>query len=158
MTSWYGIGAALDQLKSESPADYDLFKLKMKDDPFIRYVFTNIDTSIAATDERIMLKYADLVLNKEIREKFTDLFLNELMRVKYHLEMLLGRPIEERRVNHYYSNMLRASLMDPLHERQINLLKKWRTEKIHDEQAAQKTQTEIMLSINALSSAMRNTG
>ena len=158
MTSWYGIGAALDQLKSESPTDYDLFKLKMKDDPFIRYVFTNIDTSIAATDERIMLKYADLVLNKEIREKFTDLFLNELMRVKYHLEMLLGRPIEERRVNHYYSNMLRASLMDPLHERQINLLKKWRTEKIHDEQAAQKTQTEIMLSINALSSAMRNTG
>ena len=130
----------------------------MTDDTFISYVFTNIDTSIAATDERIMLKYADLVLNKEIREKFTDLFLNELMRVKYHLKMLLGRPIEERRVNHYYSNMLRASLMDPLHERQINLLKKWRTEKIHDEQAAQKTQTEIMLSINALSSAMRNTG
>ena len=27
-----------------------------------------------------------------------------------------------------------------------------------DEQAAQETQTEIMLSINALSSAMRNTG
>ena len=158
MTSWYGIGTALDQLKSESPADYDLFKLKMKDDPFIRYVFTNIDTSIAATDERIMLKYADLVQNKEIREKFTDLFLSELMRVKYHFEVLLGRPIEERRVNHYYSNMLRASLMDPLHERQINLLKKWRTERVHDEQAAQETQTEIMLSINALSSAMRNTG
>ena len=158
MTSWYGIGTALDQLKSESPADYDLFKLKMKDDPFIRYVFTNIDTSIAATDERIMLKYADLVKNKEIREKFTDLFLSELMRVKYHFEVLLGRPIEERRVNHYYSNMLRASLMNPLHERQINLLKKWRTERVHDEQAAQETQTEIMLSINALSSAMRNTG
>ena len=77
MTSWYGIGTALDQLKSESPADYDLFKLKMKDDPFIRYVFTNIDTSIAATDEKIMLKYADLVENKGIREKFTQLFLSE---------------------------------------------------------------------------------
>jgi len=158
MTSWYGIGTALDQLKSESTADYDLFQLKMKDDPFIRYVFTNIDTSIAATDDKIMLKYADLVQNKEIREKFTDLFLSELKRVKYHFEVLLGRPIEERRVNHYYSNMLRASLMDPLHERQINLLKKWRTERVHDEQAAQETQTEIMLSINALSSAMRNTG
>jgi|TARA_B110001469_G_C9406705_1_gene208541 phosphoenolpyruvate carboxylase len=158
MTSWYGIGTALDQLKSESPADYDLFKLKMKDDPFIRYVFTNIDTSIAATDEKIMLKYADLVENKGIREKFTQLFLSELARVKYHFDVLLEKSIEERRVNHYYSNMLRASLMDPLHERQINLLKKWRKERVHDEKKAQKTQTEIMLSINALASAMRNTG
>ena len=122
MTSWYGIGTALDQLKSESPADYDLFKLKMKDDPFIRYVFTNIDTSIAATDEKIMLKYADLVENKGIKEKFTQLFLSELARVKYHFDVLLEKSIEERRVNHYYSNMLRASLMNPLHERQINLL------------------------------------
>jgi phosphoenolpyruvate carboxylase len=158
MTSWYGIGTALDQLKSESPADYDLFKLKMKNDPFIRYVFTNIDTSIAATDEKIMLKYADLVENKGIREKFTQLFLSELARVKYHFDVLLEKSIEERRVNHYYSNMLRASLMDPLHERQINLLKKWRKERVHDEKKAQKTQTEIMLSINALASAMRNTG
>ena len=158
MTSWYGIGTALDQLKNESPADYDVFKLKMKDDPFIRYVFTNIDTSIAATDERIMLKYASLVKNENIRKKFTNLFLRELARVKYHFEVLLERPIEERRVNHYCSNMLRASLMNPIHERQINLLKKWRQERFKDEKSAQKTQTEIMLSINALSSAMRNTG
>ena len=158
MTSWYGIGTALGQLKNESPVDYGALKLKMKDDPFIRYVFTNIDTSIAATDELIMRKYADLVENKEIREKFTDLFMSELSRVKYHFKELLERPIEERRMNHYYSNMLRASLMSPLHERQINLLKKWRKERVHDEQAAKDTQSEIMLSINALASAMRNTG
>ena len=158
MTSWYGIGTALGKLKNESPADYDALKLKMKDDPFIRYVFTNIDTSIAATDELIMRKYADLVENKEIREKFTDLFMNELARVKYHFKELLERPIEERRMNHYYSNMLRASLMSPLHERQINLLKKWRKERVNDELAAKETQSEIMLSINALASAMRNTG
>ena len=78
--------------------------------------------------------------------------------MKYHFDVLLEKSIEERRVNHYYSNMLRASLMDPLHERQINLLKKWRKERVHDEKKAQKTQTEIMLSINALASAMRNTG
>jgi phosphoenolpyruvate carboxylase len=158
MTSWYGIGTALGQLKNESPADYDALKLKMKDDPFIRYVFTNIDTSIAATDELIMLKYAELVEDKEIREKFTDLFMSELARVKYHFKGLLERPIEERRTNHYYSNMLRASLMGPLHERQINLLKKWRKERVNDELAAKETQSEIMLSINALASAMRNTG
>ena len=54
--------------------------------------------------------------------------------------------------------MLRASLMGPLHERQINLVKKWRKKKINDELAAKETQSEIMLSINALASAMRNTG
>ena len=158
MTSWYGIGTALGQLKNESPTDYDIIKLKMKDDPFIRYVFTNIDTSIAATDELIMRKYADLVENKKVREKFTRLFMSELALVKFHFKELLERPIEERRTNHYYSNMLRASLMGPLHKRQINLLKKWRKEKINDEQAAKETQSEIMLSINALASAMRNTG
>tara|TARA_B100000941_G_C28365100_1_gene479091 strand:- start:348 stop:824 length:477 start_codon:yes stop_codon:yes gene_type:complete len=158
MTSWYGIGTALGQLKNESPKEYDALKLKMKDDPFIRYVFTNIDTSIAATDELIMRKYADLVENKEIREKFTDLFMSELSRVKHHFKELLRRPIEKRRMNHYYSNMLRASLMGPLHERQIILLKKWRKEKVNNEKAAKETQTEIMLSINALASAMRNTG
>ena len=105
-----------------------------------------------------MRKYADLVENKEIREKFTDLFMSELSRVKYHFKELLERPIEERRMNHYYSNMLRASLMGPLHERQIILLKKWRKERVKNEQAAKETQTEIMLSINALASAMRNTG
>ena len=76
----------------------------------------------------------------------------------HHFKELLRRPIEKRRMNHYYSNMLRASLMGPLHERQIILLKRWRKEKVNNEKAAKETQTEIMLSINALASAMRNTG
>jgi phosphoenolpyruvate carboxylase len=158
MTSWYGIGTALDQLESNSASEYAAFKSAMKNDPFIRYVFTNIDTSIAATDEVIMLKYAQLVQNKEVRNKFTSLFINELKRVKYHFSQLLDLNIEQRRVNHYYSNMLRGSLMDPLHDLQITLLKKWRKEQINDPNLALKTQSEIMLSINALASAMRNTG
>ena len=48
--------------------------------------------------------------------------------------------------------------MDPLHDLQITLLKKWRKEQINDPNLALKTQSEIMLSINALASAMRNTG
>ena len=158
MTSWYGIGTALDQLESNSAFEYAAFKSAMKNDPFIRYVFTNIDTSIAATDEVIMLKYAQLVQNKEVSNKFTSLFINELKRVKYHFSQLLDLNIEQRRVNHYYSNMLRGSLMDPLHDLQITLLKKWRKEQINDPNLALKTQSEIMLSINALASAMRNTG
>ena len=158
MTSWYGIGTALDQLESNSAFEYAAFKSAMKNDPFIRYVFTNIDTSIAATYEVIMLKYAQLVQNKEVSNKFTSLFINELKRVKYHFSQLLDLNIEQRRVNHYYSNMLRGSLMDPLHDLQITLLKKWRKEQINDPNLALKTQSEIMLSINALASAMRNTG
>ncbi|MDH5610340.1 MAG: phosphoenolpyruvate carboxylase, partial [Cyclobacteriaceae bacterium] len=158
MTSWFGIGTALDRLKKEYRADYDTFRLALKSDSFIRYVFTNIDTSLAATDETIIRAYADLVTDVELKERFLGLFLNELHLTQEYMRELLGREIKERRINHYYSNQLRASLMKPLHDMQVHLLKKWRGEKEVGSPQAQKTQTELMLTINALASAMRNTG
>ena len=155
MTSWYGLGSALESL---SEKDYNSLKDSLRTDPFIRYVFTNVDTSMAATDEDIMRSYADLVENEKIRKEFLNSYLDELALVKKHLHALLGKGIEERRKNHYYSSKLRASLMYYLHKKQVSLLKKWRTEKASENLNAGRTQIELMLTINALASAMRNTG
>jgi hypothetical protein len=38
------------------------------------------------------------------------------------IDSILNRPISERRKNHYYSTLLRAEAMRPLHQHQINLL------------------------------------
>ncbi|WP_269539267.1 phosphoenolpyruvate carboxylase [Cerasicoccus fimbriatus] len=158
MTSWFGVGSALNDLEKDNPEGYAELKTALKSDSFIRYVFTNIDTSLAATDETIFQLYIDLVEDEEIRERFRKVLLDELKLARHHMEVMLSRPIEQRRKNHYYSNLLRASLMRSLHEKQVALLKTWRKQRAEKDPETEKTQTELLLTINAISSGMRNTG
>lgn len=158
MTSWYGLGSALNDLRENDRESYEEFKKMLKYDPFIRYVLTNVDTSLAATDEDIMKSYASLVTDEQIKEKFLGMFLSELQLTREMLMDLLEEGIESRRKNHYYSNQLRASLMNHLHTRQVALLKQWRAQKAKNDPEAEKTQTQLMLTINGIASAMRNTG
>lgn len=157
MTSWYGVGTSLNNLKNDNPEDYQKFKEATEKDSFIRYVLTNVDTSLAATDEEIITAYAQLVEDGKVKKEFLDMFLSELKLTRELLLDLLGEEIEVRRVNHYFSNHLRAPLMVHLHEKQIDLLKHWRTEKAEGHNV-DKLQRELMLTINAIASAMRNTG
>lgn len=158
MTSWYGVGTALKNLKDRDAATYQSFLEAVKHDAFIRYVLTNVDTSLAATDEKIMEQYTSLVTNEALKKKFSDMFFSELKLAREMLLEVLGVDIEKRRKNHHYSNLLRSSLMTHLHERQVSLLKKWREEKKANSPEADKTQVRLMLTINGIASAMRNTG
>ncbi|MEO1053143.1 MAG: phosphoenolpyruvate carboxylase [Bacteroidota bacterium] len=155
ITSWYGVGSTLEKMKSEHPDYYKALQKKMKSDPFVRYLFTNIDTSLAATDEDIMGLYADMVEDKSIREKFSKLFADELTLTRNNMRELLPQSFEERRTHHYYSNILRASLMSDLHHKQIYLLKKWRKAKDKDKNAIL---TELLMTINALAGGLGHTG
>ena len=158
MTSWFGVGTALEQLKQQHPEGYKTLHDSIKTDAFVRYVFTNIDTSLAATDEEIFGLYLELVEEDALREKFSGIFMDELALTRRHLAVILNRPIAERRKNHHYSNLLRASLMRPLHQKQVNLLRQWRGHKASGEVVDEALQTELLMTINALSGAMRNTG
>ncbi len=158
MTSWYGVGTALKTLKDTNPEGYGEFKKAIKHDAFIRYVMTNVDTSLAATDEGIMEMYISLVTNEDIMKKFGEMFLSELKLTREMLMDVLGEGIEKRRKNHYFSNMLRSSLLDYLHKRQVALLEVWRKQKKANDPKAETTQVQLMLTINGIASAMRNTG
>lgn len=157
MTSWYGLGTALEGLFEEKPADYQKLKKAMKSDPFIQYVITNVDTIIAITDESIMEAYAELVEDEGIKNKFLAKFKSELGLIKKHLEILLEQDFKNRRAGHYYSNQLRFSLLKELHLKQISLLKKWRSGKEEIDQARQ-THVDLMLTINAIAGAIGTTG
>jgi phosphoenolpyruvate carboxylase len=159
MTSWFGLGSTLQNLKNNNPEGYASLKAAKKNDPFIRYILTNVDTSLAATDESIMKEYASLVTDENVKVKFLGYFLDELKRTRESLNDLLESDIADRRKQHYYSNQLRASLLMPLHNKQISLLKKWRGEKAANNGAgSEKTLLELLITINAIASAMRNTG
>ena len=152
MTSWYGLGTALQQLRTDQPQRFAELKEALKTDPFLRYVFTNVDTSLAATDEAIMKFYANLVTDEKVKQTFLNAFLSELQLIRTNLQELLEKSFQERRSSHYYSNRLRESVMGELHAMQVSLLKKWRAEKTDH------TQLELMLTVNALASASGGTG
>ncbi|WP_456459539.1 phosphoenolpyruvate carboxylase [Reichenbachiella sp.] len=157
MTSWYGVGTSLNNLKNSKPEDYKKFKEATKKDSFIRYVLTNVDTSLAATDESVIEAYAELVEDDKVKKEFSEMFLSELQLTRELLLDLLGEEIQVRRVNHYFSNHLRSPLMAHLHDKQIDLLKQWRKDKANGKDVSA-MQRELMLTINAIASAMRNTG
>ncbi len=160
MTSWYGVGSAIQKLKEERPSAFQRFARAVEHDPFIRYVLINVDTSLAATNEGVMKAYARLVRDGEARRIILEKILEELEKTRTILEELLKGPFEERRRIHHWSNQLRESALAIIHARQITLLEKWRAQKEEDrpEEETEATLMELLVTINAIASALRNTG
>jgi phosphoenolpyruvate carboxylase len=159
ITGWYGAGSALEELQEKFPEKFSKLKDMVKYDEVIRYIFTNIDTSLAATDEQIMELYASLVEDESCREKIYGMIILELNKLRKMMEVLLVRSMEERRKNHYYSTMLRAQPLEKLHQYQILLLKQWRSQKSQGNNTeAETTLVELLKSINAIANAIGNTG
>ena len=106
-----------------------------------------------------MEDYAALVENTGIRNKFMQLFKKELSLTELHLSNLLEKTLEERRPKHYYSNLLRNSMIEDLHQSQIRLLKEWRMQvKKEDSQQSGKKLISLLLTVNAIASATGQTG
>lgn len=159
MTSWYGIGTTFLDLMELQPDEFKRFKKAVVHDSFIRYILTNVDTSLAATDEEIMSAYASLVEDNDVKNTILKLMMDELKKTREVFGILLEKPISERRKNHWYSNVIRATAMYDLHMKQIDLLRKWRHQKQEgDTRKTDQTLTSLLLTINAIASALRNTG
>ncbi len=149
MTGWFGVGTAIESLDGQH---YHELKLAAAQDPFVRYVLANVDTSLAATDVSVMGMYAGLVEDRAIGEQFLKLFCDEFEKTQGFIFDIFESDFQERRRNHYYSNHLRNSLLIPLHKKQIHLLSQWR--KNPDEHLHK----ELMVCINAIASGLGGTG
>ena len=158
ITSWYGVGSTLEKLKNEHSQMYSDLKELIRKNHFVRYVFTNIDTSLATTDEEIMKLYAGLVQNESVKTEILTLILNELNKTRELMQELLGRSMKVRRKNHFYSTALRAEALDVLHKNQVINLRKWRETDYHSEAEKERDLSELLISVNAISNAMGTTG
>lgn len=158
ITSWYGVGSTLEKLKTEFPDKFQTLKELVRESQFVRYVLTNIDTSLASTDEEIMSLYAGLVKNDKVRNSILPLILNELRITRLLMEELLRRPMETRRKNHFYSTALRAEALDILHKNQVSNLRKWRGMDNASDAEKEIALNELLISVNAISNAMGTTG
>ena len=131
----------------------------MKTDNFARYVLTNVDTSLAATDEEIMNLYAGMVEDEQVRKEILGMLMKELELTRDMMLDLLDTPISSRRPNHHLSTRLRAEALLPLHQEQVSLLKQWRQAlRDGDTRQAELLLHDLLRSVNAIASAMGTTG
>ncbi len=159
ITSWYGVGSTLKLLKEQQPAKYILLKQLLSNHPLVRYIFTNIDSGLAATDPAIIILYASLVDDEQIKNDILPLILSELELTKRLLFELLEKPFEERRSNHYYSTRLRSVALKLMHQLQVNTLRSWRSEKgIATAEMADHQNIVLLKTINAVANALGSTG
>jgi len=158
ITSWYGVGSTLHEMKTQKPDEYQKIKELMEYDPFVRYVMTNLDSSLASTDEQIMEKYASMVEEPEIRKRIMGIIKKELTLTRDMLADVLQVPIEQRRKNHYYSTQLRAEALNFLHDAQIELLQKWRESKKNKTPDEDDYLFALLQCVNAIANALGATG
>ncbi len=159
ITSWYGVGTTLEAMQQQNPSQFERFRNSVKSDPFIRYVLTNIDSSLASSDEIIFRQYAALAADVPESKEIVELMLSELTRTKQMIDFILNIPLSKRRLNHYYSTLLRAEAMEPLHKHQINLLKEWRENTLAGPtEKSDLLLFELLRCINAIAGAIGFTG
>lgn len=159
ISSWYGVGSTLVKMKAEHPDMYADLKKRSGSEDFVRYVLTNVDTSLAATDEEVMIMYASLVEDVEVKDDILGMLLEELALTRKMMLDLLGSSIEVRRVNHHHSTRLRAEALLPLHRQQVLLLGSWRRAlRAGTTKKAEVLLKNLLRSVNAIANAMGTTG
>jgi len=157
ITSWFGVGSTINLLKQQHPDKYDLLRQLLKTDPFVRYILTNIDSGLAATDPEIIRLYASMVDEEQIKNDILPMILAEYELTNTLLAELLQRPFEVRRKNHYYSTRLRAVALDMMHQVQVSVLQRWRNDRNQDENSDQEN-IVLLKTINAVANALGSTG
>ncbi len=158
LPGWFGAGSALEKLKNEDPAGYGLLAAEISNSAFLRYVLTNIESSLVSANEGLMRAYADLVPDPEVRDRFLGIVLAEYRRTRSILEELFKGTIEKRRPRLAYTLEIREEPLRVLHAQQIALLRLWRERMATQPEAAEEMLPDLLISVNALASGLRTTG
>ncbi len=155
LPGWFGAGSALMRMRDEEPKSFAQLKTGVKASPFLRYVMTNIESSMMSSNEVIMKSYANLVEDNAVRDRFMQVIIGEFHRTREILAELFNGTFEDRRPRLAFTMNIREEALEELHQNQIQLLKKWRT---LEGAAAEALLPELLISINALASGLRTTG
>ena len=159
ITSWYGVGTTLEEMFVQEPDKFERLRQSVQNDPFVRYLLTNVDSSLTSSDEEIFKKYANLAVDVPDSAIFITKLSEELSRTRRMIDVLLKKPLVQRRENHYYSTLLRSEAMEPLHQHQTDLLHQWRTYTDNGEsEKADEVLFQLLRCVNAIAGAIGFTG
>jgi phosphoenolpyruvate carboxylase len=159
LPGWFGVGSALEALKSSEPEKFAQLKSALGQSTFLGYVFTNVETNLASANLDLMNEYAALVEDPALRKKFMDIIVAEFHRTRDLLEGLYEGSMDERRPRMAKTLAIREAPLKVLHRQQIAILRDWRELVACDREADAETMfPKMLLSINAIASGLRTTG
>lgn len=159
LPGWFGAGSALNKLKADDPKAFNTLTTALPDSAFLRYVLTNIESSLVSANTDLMSAYAGLVEDAAVRDRFMGIILKEYESTRNILDELFHGTFKERRPRLAYTLDIREEPLKVLHHQQISLLREWRALSAADNmEAADAMVTDLLISINAIASGLRTTG
>jgi phosphoenolpyruvate carboxylase len=158
LPGWYGTGSAFEQWIAAGPESeserveilHDLYQRW----PFFRSVLSNMAQVLAKSDLGLAARYAELVADESLRRRVFDKIADEHQRtIAMHKlitgqdDLLADNPALARSVFN------RFPYLEPLNHLQVELLRRYRSG--DDDELVQRG---ILLTMNGLASALRNSG
>jgi phosphoenolpyruvate carboxylase len=158
LPGWYGTGSALEQWIADGPEDgeqrLEILRELYRRWPFFSTVLSNMAQVMAKSDMGLAARYAELVADEALRSRVFDKLVAEHERtirmhslITGHDDLLADNPALARSVFN------RFPYLQPLNHLQVELLRRYRS---GDEDEL--VQRGILLTMNGLASALRNSG
>jgi phosphoenolpyruvate carboxylase len=149
LPGWYGVGTALSGF-----GNIGLLREMRETWPFVRTTLDNIEMVLAKSDMSISARYAELVEDEEARKHLFGRVRDEWNRTRDCLLEITGESfLLQRNPKLQNSIRLRLPYIEPLNHLQIELLRRFRSG-----ETDQKVRDGIHLTINAIATALRNSG
>ncbi len=159
LSGWYGVGSTLKYLQDSDPETFELLKRETSVFQPLRYIITNVASSILLADPIWIKQYSSLVQDVNLREVISKIVLDEYELTKKMLETIYEQSLEERRPRTARMMELRKSKLDALHTIQIEQISTWRDLKQNFQtEQADRMLPELLLVVNAIASGLRTTG
>jgi phosphoenolpyruvate carboxylase len=154
LPGWYGTGSAVESWIAEDDGRIELLRDLYQKWPFFQTVLSNMAQVLAKTDLGLAARYAELVDDESLRQRVFDKIAAEHQRsINAHKlitgqdNLLADNPALARSVFN------RFPYLEPLNHLQVELLRRYRSG--DDDELVQRG---ILLTMNGLASALRNSG
>lgn len=159
LSGWYGVGTALRRLQVDHPQLYAQMPEALAQWTPLRYLISNVATSVAAVDGEVIAEYAALVEDEAIRKLFLSRIEREWELTKRQIEYVYAGELEAKRPNVQRMIQLRSQGLRILHNQQIRLLRRWRSyHRMGETTQADALLPQLLLSVNAIASGLGATG
>lgn len=158
LTAWYGVGYALETLKTQMPEYYQAIR-KMADEwPFLRYSLIHVETNLFNADPQMMKSYAGLTDDHAIGNKFLTDMLEEFERSILLVRELFGSSAENRRLTLLENTNRRRQTLHRLHELHVENIRLWREISPSSPSGSAQLLNKLLLITTAISGGLKNTG
>ncbi|NCW27895.1 MAG: phosphoenolpyruvate carboxylase, partial [Verrucomicrobia bacterium] len=158
LPGWYGSGSALEVLAKEHGRLFRRLRERLRVWPFARYVFNNLESGLASADLEVGQWYAGMVTDTKLRSHIFGLIQSEFDLVQRGLREMFSEPLAERRPRFRYTVERRVKPLRVLHQRQVELLQKWRRAESAGDSTAEVLLGEVRQTIAAIAAGLRTTG